>query len=112
MYLPKTDIYNLLKTINNSYYVSQTQPPVFTTLPAIVFRVGNNSVTTDLDNTIAKQDIEVIIDIWAEDSVTASTVLSLVEDKMRLNLYEMSYSSDVPNIDNLYHINCRFTTIH
>lgn len=109
MYLPKTDIYNILKSINNSYYVSQTQPPTFNTLPAIVFRIGDNSINTDLDNTIASQDIEVIIDIWAEDSVTASNVLSLVEESMRLNLWRMSFSSDVPNTGNLYHINCRFT---
>ncbi len=109
MYLPKTDIYNCLKTLN--YYVSQTQPIEFTDLPAITFRVGNNSIDTDLDNNIISQDIEIIVDIWAEDSVTASTVLSQVENVLRLNNYNMSYSSDVPNTGNLYHINCRFTTI-
>lgn len=109
MYLPKTDIYNILKTLD--YYVSQTQPTEFTDLPAINFRVGNNSVNLDLNNTIISQDIEIIIDIWAEDSVTASTVLSQVEEVMRQIGYNMSYSSDVPNIGNLYHINCRFTTI-
>lgn len=109
MYLPKTDIYNCLKTLN--YYVSQTQPIEFTDLPAITFRVGNNSIDTDLDNNIISQDIEIIVDIWAEDSVTASTVLSQVENVLRINNYIMSYSSDVPNTGNLYHINCRFTTI-
>ena len=109
MYLPKSDIYNSLKTLN--YYVSQTQPIEFTDLPAITFRVGNNSVNLDLDNTIISQDIEIIIDIWAEDSVTASNVLSQVEEIMRTNLYRMSYSNDIPNTGNLYHINCRFTTI-
>lgn len=109
MYLPKTDIYNGLKTLN--YYVSQTQPTEFTDLPAITFRIGDNSVNLNLDNEIISQDIDVIIDIWAEDSVTASNVLSQVEETMRQLKYKMSYSSDVPNIGNLYHINCRFTTI-
>lgn len=109
MYLPKSDVYNSLKTLN--YYVSQTQPTEFNDLPAITFRVGDNSVNLDLDNTIISQDIEIVIDIWAEDSVTASTVLSQVEGKMREINYKMSFSSDVPNIGNLYHINCRFTTI-
>ena len=109
MYLPKSDVYNSLKTLN--YYVSQTQPTEFNDLPAITFRVGDNSVNLDLDNTIISQDIEIIIDIWAEDSVTASMVLSQVEGKMREINYNMSFSSDVPNIGNLYHINCRFTTI-
>lgn len=109
MYLPKTDIYNSLKTLN--YYVSQTQPPTFNDLPAIIFRLGNNAVNLDLDNTIVSQDIEVIIDIWAEDSVTASNVLSQVEEIMRQNYYIMSFSSDIPNTGNLFHINSRFTTI-
>jgi hypothetical protein len=109
MYLPKSDIYNSLKELN--YFVSQTQPSEFTTLPAIIFNLGNNSINADLDNNISSQDIEVVIDIWAEDSVTASKVLSQVENIMRINLYTMSFSSDIPNIGNLYHINCRFTKI-
>lgn len=107
MYLPKTDIYNNLKTLN--YYVSQEQPPIFNKLPAIIFNVGNNSINTDLDNNILSQDLEIIINIWADDSVSASKVLSQVEKVMRLSLYEMSYSNDVPNNGNLHHILSRFT---
>jgi hypothetical protein len=109
MYLPKTDVYNILKSLN--YYVSQTQPASFNELPAIIFRVGNNSINYDLSNNITSQDIEVVIDIWAEESTTASNILSQVEEIMRLNLYKLSYSNDVPNIGNLYHINCRFTKL-
>lgn len=107
MYLPKSDIYKSLKTLN--YYVSQTQPAIFNNLPAIIFKVTNNDINTDLDNNILSQDIEVQIDIWAEDSVTASNVLSQVEEVMRQNLYNMSHSEDVPNTGNLYHILNRFT---
>ena len=106
MYLPKTDVYNSLKAL--PYYVSQTQPAIFTDLPAIIFSVGNNAVSTDLDGDISRQDIEIQVDIWAEDSVTASTILSQVEEKMRSNLYILSFSNDVPNVSNLYHIVCRF----
>ena len=106
MYLPKADIYNSLKTL--PYYVSQTQPPIFNELPAIIFSVGNNGVSADLDGEISSQDIEIRIDIWAEDSVEASTILSQVEELMRSNLYIMSFSNDVPNVSNLYHTVCRF----
>ena len=109
MYLPKSDVYNSLKKLN--YYVSQTQPTQFNDLPAIIFKVGNNDLEYDLDNNILSQDLEVQIDIWAEDSVTASTVLSQVEETMRSNLYKMSFSNDVPNIGNLYHIVTRFTKV-
>lgn len=112
MYLPKSDVYNSLKELKHNdknIYVSQTQPAQFNELPAIIFSVGNNSINTDLDNNILSQDLEVQIDIWADDSVTASTVLSQVEETMRSNLYEMSFSNDVPNIGNLFHIVSRFT---
>lgn len=108
MYLPKADINNSLKTLN--YYVSQTQPTVFNDLPALIFKVGND-VNLDLDNEISSQDLEVTIDIWAEDSVTASKVLSEVEKVMRQNYYRMTYSNDVPNNGNLFHITTRFTKI-
>ena len=106
MYLPKSDVYNSLKVL--PYHVSQTQPAIFTELPAIIFSVGNNSVYADLDGEISNQDIEIQIDIWADDSVTASAVLSQVEEIMRSNLYILSYSNDVPNVSNLYHTVCRF----
>lgn len=109
MYLPKSDVYNSLKQLN--YYVSQTQPATFNELPAIIFSVGNNALDYDLDNNIISQDLEIVIDIWAEDSLTASKVLSQVEEIMRKNLYKMSYSNDVPNNGNLYHILSRFTKI-
>ena len=109
MYLPKSDVYNSLKKLN--YYVSQTQPAQFNDLPAVIFRLNNNAANYDLDNTILSQDIEVQIDIWAEDSVTASNVLSEVEEIMRSNLYNLSFSNDVPNIGNLFHIVSRFTKL-
>lgn len=106
MYLPKADVYDSLKAL--PYFVSQTQPAIFNDLPAIIFSVGNNGVSVDLDGDIASQDVEIQIDIWAEDSVTASTVLSQVEEIMRSNFYIMSFSNDVPNVSNLYHIVNRF----
>lgn len=106
MYLPKTDVYNSLKAL--PCFVSQTKPAVFTDLPAVIFSVGNNAITADLDGAISSQDIEIQVDIWAEDSVTASSVLSQVEEIMRSNQYIMSFSNDVPNAGNLHHIVNRF----
>lgn len=111
MYLPKADIYAVLKNINNSYYVSQTQPPVFEVLPAIIFRVDNNIINTDLDNNITHQNVDITVDIWADDSVTASNVLSEVEEALRNNQWQMTNSMDVPNIGNVFHIVSRFSNI-
>ena len=109
MYLPKTDVYNSLQVL--PYYVSQSNPAVFTDMPAVTFSVGNNAVTADLDGEISGQEVEIQLDIWAEDSVTASTVLSEVEEIMRSNHYIMSFSNDVPNISDLHHVACRFAKI-
>lgn len=107
MYLPKKDVYNSLKEL--PCFVAQSKPAVFNELPAVIFGVGNNAVIADLDGEISSQDVEIQIDIWAEDSSTASAVLSQVEGIMRSNLYIMSFSNDVPNIGDLRHIACRFT---
>ena len=111
MYLPKKDIFDSLKTINNNYFVAQYQPPTFNTTPAIIFRVGDNVVNTDLDNIINSQELEIIIDIYALDSVTASNVLNEVEQTLRNLKYRLVYCADIPNTGNLHHINCRFYTI-
>lgn len=108
MYLPKKDIYEILKELKVE--VSQTQPTVFNKLPYINFSITDNSISLDLNNEINCQDIEVQIDIWAEDSVSASNLLSKTEEKMRENLYTMTYSADVPNPGNIFHIVSRFQT--
>ena len=107
MYLPKADIYNLLKTLG--YGVSQTQSTVFNELPYLTFRVIGNDSSLFLDNSIAFQNVEVQIDIWADTSVEASEILSKVEEKMRSDFYNMTYSADVPNIDNTFHVVSRFS---
>lgn len=107
MYLPKEEIFKILSELGCA--VSQTKPPVFNELPYITFNVTGNDINTFLDNSIAYQDITVQVDIWADDSPSASNLLSQVEEKMRNNFYSMIYSSDVPNVGNVFHIVSRFT---
>jgi hypothetical protein len=112
MYLPKSDIFsnlNELKTID--YSVKQASQNVFNELPAVTFQVSTNKLRLDLNNDIMAQDIEITIDIWADDSVTASNVLSDVEKTMRYIGYKLTYSADVPNIDKIFHVVSRFQTI-
>ncbi len=109
MYLPKEELYQGLLTLG--YSVEQAQPETFTETPAIIFRIENNNVELDLDNTIVSQNIEATIDIWADGSAEASQVLSEVEEVMRSMYYTMTYSSDVPNSGNLHHILSRFAKV-
>lgn len=113
MFTPKTQIQKTLSELG--YYCHQGAQASFADneVPAITFRVDNNSVNLDLDNQIVSQDINVVVDIWADDSITASRILSEVEEAMRLNGYQMTYSADVPQPKGcLFHINCRFITVH
>jgi len=69
-------------------------------------------VDLNLDNEIRRQDITATVDVWADDSPTASRILGEVEAKMRSIGYRLSYSADVPApAGALYHINCRFDTV-
>lgn len=109
MYLPKIDVKNILSALD--YQVEQNNPVVFDALPVITFKVSDNSVDMDLDGEIRQQDIEIGIDIWSESSVESSQILSAVELAMRANEYKMTFSSDIPNIDKVFHISSRFKKI-
>lgn len=110
MHLPKQEIYQALNTLG--YTTVQGAQSVFNEAPAITFRIADNSTNLDLDNEIASQDIVAVVDIFADDSPTASGILSQAEAKMRSIGYRLSYSADVPSPEGaLYHINSRFEAI-
>jgi hypothetical protein len=109
MYLPKADVFSMLKELKTlDYDVRQSNQNTFSNLPAVTFRVSTNEMRLDLSNDITSQDVEIIIDIWSEDSVTASNVLNDIERTMRLLEYRMTYSADVPDPKGLFHIVSRF----
>lgn len=112
MYLPKADIFSMLKDLKTiPYDVKQSSQNVFSNLPAVTYRVSTNKIQLDLDSEINSQDIEIIIDIWSEDSVTASNVLSDVERIMRLSDYRLDFSADIIDPNGLFHITSRFKAI-
>ncbi|MDL2235452.1 hypothetical protein LJC07_04760 [Christensenellaceae bacterium OttesenSCG-928-L17] len=112
MFQPKPEIYAALKELG--YYCLQGAQATFSDseVPAITFRIDNNSTDVDLDNKIASQSITATVDIWADESPTASSILTEVEEAMRALGYRLSYSADVPSpAGALYHIQCRFDTL-
>lgn len=110
MYNVKPEIYEKLKSLG--YSCSQGSQSVFNKTPAITFRIGNNTPRYVLGNKISVQDVEVIVDIYADDSVTLSRIASEVEAAMREIDYRLTYSADVPSPQGaLYHANCRFAAI-
>jgi len=107
MELPKAEIFSALAALG--YECRQGSQAVFANPPAITFYVANNSVDLDLDNEISSQEVTVVVDIFADDSPTASRILSEVEIAMRNLGYRLSFSADVPSPEGaLYHITTRF----
>lgn len=107
MFNPKREIVSKLRELN--YPVSRSSNNVFNEVPAITYRIGGNENDYYLENDIASQRIIVTIDIWTEDSVTASNILVQVEAKMRELKYRLTNSLDVDSPEGaLYHINATF----
>jgi hypothetical protein len=110
MYLPKSDIYAALSTIPN-IKVRQASQKTAAVIPSITFSIADNLPEYDLDNEITKQDILVTVDIWASNGAEGDSLLSQAETKMRELGYRLSFCIDVPDPDNICHINTRFTGI-
>ena len=107
LFNPKPEIFNKLKELG--YPVAQSSQNKFNEVPAITFRIDGNYTDYSLDNDIASQEVTVTVDIWANDSVTASSILVLAETKMRELKYRLNTSLDVPSPEGaLYHINATF----
>ncbi len=108
MFNPKSEIYSKLCEIQG-VDVSQSSNNIFNAVPAITYRIDGNEAEYYLENEIASQNIRCAIDIWADDSVTASSLLVQVEAKMRELKYRLTNSLDVPAPEGaLYHINATF----
>ncbi len=110
LFNPKPEVYSKLSELN--YPVTQSSQNKFNEVPAITFRIDGNETDYVLENDIASQRITVTIDIWTNDSVTASSILAQVEAKMRELKYRLNTSLDVPSPQGaLYHINATFIGI-
>lgn len=113
MQTPNVDIYNQLNTISGVASVGRTNQNVFVDFPALTYMVVQNQIERDLDNEIAGQTIEVVVDIWSETSVGASDLLVEVEAKMRELDYTLTFSGDVPNPnEDIYHMTSRFRRVN
>lgn len=106
---PNQEVYTALSTIANVASVGVVNQNVFADFPALTYTVVNIDIERDMDNTIAGQTFEVVIDIWTEQSVRATELLVEVEEKMRALDYNLDFSGQVPNPQkDIYHITSRF----
>lgn len=107
MYNPKKEIYQILSSLG--YACSQGNQATFKEVPAITFTIGSNQPRYDLSKAVTASDIEVVVDVWANESVTTSRIASEAEAAMREHDYLLSFSSDIPAPEGcLHHYQMRF----
>ena len=109
---PKPEVYNTLKSLG--YTCIQGDQATFKTeqIPAITFSVGSKSARYELDKTPSAYDVEIIVDVWANESTTASRIADEAEEAMREKDYLLTFSSDIPSPEGcLYHTNLRFAAV-
>ncbi len=108
MYNPKPTIYAVLSALG--YACMQTSQNVFSEVPAITFDISDNAPDYDLDVNITAQKVIVTVDVWADDSVTTSSIAAEVEAAMREIDYLLTSSLDVPAPEGcLFHYQLRFS---
>jgi hypothetical protein len=106
---PKSLIYNILSGISG-VTVYQNRPDILERIPCITFYVGGNTPEYVLEKELSHQEIEVIIDIYANTSKESGELLTTLESEMLDNYYRMTFCSDVPD-DDYSHITTRFNII-
>lgn len=110
MYLPKSEVYTALSSITG-VTVRQSSQKTEAVIPSITFAISDNATELTLSNEISQQTVLVTVDIWAADSGKADTLLAQVETKMREIGYRLAFTMDVPDPQNICHINTRFEGI-
>lgn len=103
----KSTVYSALNTLTG-VTVQQSTQQISTTMPVVAYRVSQNHPDYDFDKTIGLQEVEITIDIFHTTSTGASSLLKLVEEKMRgIDLF-LNFTADIPDPDGYFHINTRF----
>lgn len=107
MYNPKKEVYAILSSLG--YACSQGYQANFKKVPAITFTIGSNRPKYSLGKEIVASEVEVVVDIWANESATLSRIASEAEAAMREHDYLQTFSTDVPAPAGcLYHYQMRF----
>jgi len=91
---PKSEIYTILSGLGNAY---QMRMGVTRDMPCYIYQVIGNVPVYSLDKQVEYQNIEVAIDIYAEDSEGSGGLLTTLVDTMLINNYRMTYCADIPN---------------
>jgi len=110
LYIPNKDIFNILNSLG--YDVSLTSDNIINQKPSITYHVETNKPNLDTELNILYQDIEVVVNVWAESKVKTIEMTKEIYDIMGEHGYFAKLISDRPTLEpNLYHVFFRFSKI-
>lgn len=106
----RTEIFNALDGITGIEVFEEFPEEVTTPLtePIVLYSLEANVPQYTLDKQIAKQDVTVKVDIYANDSIEVESVLEDVEAAMRNIEYLLSFNADLPDPNGYFHITTQF----
>lgn len=95
---PKSKIYTILSGIEGAT-TYQMRPRVVEDIPCFMYSVTGDTPVYSLDKEVEYQNIEVSIDIFAENSQTSGSLLATLVETMLTNNYRMTFCTDVSDDD-------------
>ena len=104
---PKSEIYTILSSIGTAY---QRRAGVVRDMPCYIYDITGNTPIYSLDKEVEYQEIEVTIDIFAENSKESGPLLTTLVETMINNDYRMTYCSDISD-DKYSHITTVFNLV-
>lgn len=103
----KQTIFEALEAIEG-LTVYNLRPKVDMALPCVLFTLTDMGVDVNLDKDVANQTEQYTLDIFGKTSTITSNYLVSIEAVMRNLGYVLEFALDVPDPDNISHINTRF----
>lgn len=108
MDLGKEHIYTQLNSLG--YTVYHVRPEILRDFPCIIYQLGESLPEYLLDKTIGFQNNVYDIDVFAEKSTDATTIVEEIEEQLSDNGYTVDFVTDIPE-DQHAHVNLRVTRI-
>jgi hypothetical protein len=101
------DKINELKTTYTDLSVYQGRPEVIETFPTITFRF-TGTPDYNLDKTIAKNNIQLVVDIWTKTPSEGELILDSLETKLKELDYLLAFSPDILDPGGTFHLTTQF----
>lgn len=99
---------SLLAAIGGASHLLPTHPGTIAAFPALIYTEAGHRTVGYFDNASSAVESVLVFDIYTSGTTT-STIFDALHAVMTTNLYNLDFSSDVPEADaSLKHKTCRY----